>query len=233
MAVEAGPTIVHPELGERQHLVVARSLADRAPITDPPAPGCSPTTEVVNVSIDPGQVTDPDGPRRADWPPRASGGRDDRRRPDLGTARPASSRSSRCDRPTGRRSARRSSTCRVRCSPPPPRLLAPVVRFALRALLGRVGTATGRGDQGTHEGRFPSWPRETCSWLSGLQRAFQEQLGTAGGFTVTVASTNKNTATRGTRSHRSAPSGRRGADAVVRGEADAAALGRGEPTRLP
>ena len=56
--VVSGPAIVSPELGKGQHLVLTRSLPDRAAITDAGGQPLFAPTEVVNVGVDPGQVTD-------------------------------------------------------------------------------------------------------------------------------------------------------------------------------
>ena len=50
--------IVHPELGEGQHLELTRSLPERAPITDAAGAPLFAPTEVVNVGVDKAQVTD-------------------------------------------------------------------------------------------------------------------------------------------------------------------------------
>ena len=56
--VVAQPTVVHPDLAAGQHLVLTRTLPPRAAVTDAAgAPLFSPT-EVVNVGVDPGKVTD-------------------------------------------------------------------------------------------------------------------------------------------------------------------------------
>jgi hypothetical protein len=56
--VVAAPTLVHPRLGEGQHLELTRSLADRAPITDATGAPLFTETEVVDVGVDTAQVTD-------------------------------------------------------------------------------------------------------------------------------------------------------------------------------
>ena len=50
--------LVHPELGEGQHLELTRSLPERAPITDAAGAPLFTPTEVVNVGVDTAQVTD-------------------------------------------------------------------------------------------------------------------------------------------------------------------------------
>src|SRR5205085_1025211 len=52
------PTIVSPELDKGQHLVLTRSLPDRAAITDGAGQPLFTPTEVVDVGVDPGKVTD-------------------------------------------------------------------------------------------------------------------------------------------------------------------------------
>ena len=56
--VVAEPALVHPELGEGQHLELARTLPERAPITDAAGAPLFIPTEVVNVGVDKAQVTD-------------------------------------------------------------------------------------------------------------------------------------------------------------------------------
>src|SRR5205085_11323594 len=50
--VVSKPTVVSPELGKGQHLVLSRSLPDRAAITDATGQPLFTPTEVVNVGID-------------------------------------------------------------------------------------------------------------------------------------------------------------------------------------
>src|SRR3712207_3324724 len=56
--VVADPPLVHPELGEGQRLLLARELPDPADITDAAGQPLFAPTEVVNVGVDPAQVTD-------------------------------------------------------------------------------------------------------------------------------------------------------------------------------
>ena len=56
--VVAEPALVHPELGEGQRLLLERSLPERAAVTDATGQPLFAPTEVVNVGVDPGQVTD-------------------------------------------------------------------------------------------------------------------------------------------------------------------------------
>jgi NTF2-like N-terminal transpeptidase domain len=56
--VVAEPALVHPELGEGQHLVLQRELPERAAITDADGRPLFTPTEVVNVGVDPAGVTD-------------------------------------------------------------------------------------------------------------------------------------------------------------------------------
>src|SRR3712207_4869950 len=52
------PALVHPELGEGQRLLLERELPERAAITDAAGQPLFTPTEVVNVGVDPAQVTD-------------------------------------------------------------------------------------------------------------------------------------------------------------------------------
>jgi hypothetical protein len=52
------PTLVHPEVGQGQHLVLDRVLPQRAPITDANGQPLFTPTGVVTVGVDPAQVTD-------------------------------------------------------------------------------------------------------------------------------------------------------------------------------
>ena len=76
------------------------------------------------------------------------------------------------------------------------RLLTPSPRFAL-ALLGRVGAATAEIIEETQENGAPLFAAGDQLGLSGLQRAFQEQLAGTAGFTVSVVSTDEATADAG------------------------------------
>ena len=52
------PALVHPELAEGQRLLLERELPERAAITDAAGQPLFARTEVVNVGVDPAQVTD-------------------------------------------------------------------------------------------------------------------------------------------------------------------------------
>ena len=185
--VVAEPTVVHPELGEGQHLVLARSLPDRAPITDAdrrPAVHARPRWST-------SASTRRRSPTCRRWPRRsrpATGVAAEEIAADVagGQARASSSRSSPCGVPTSRRSARRCSTCPARSSRPRTRLLAPIVPLRRRpARPGRRGHRRGhRGDARTTAS--PRYAAGDQLGLSGLQRAFQEQLTGTAGFTVSV-----------------------------------------------
>jgi cell division protein FtsI/penicillin-binding protein 2 len=188
--VVSAPTLVHPELGEGQHLELSRSLAERAPITDASGGPLFTETEVVDVGVDPAQVTDlttlAAGLSAATGVPAEEITADvtaapagqfvpviTLRRPDFEAIRAQVFDLPGAVFPTGTR------------------LLAPTSRFAL-ALLGRVGTATQEVlDETTGEDDEPLYAAGDTLGLSGLQRAYQAQLAGTPGFTVTVASTDE------------------------------------------
>src|SRR3712207_936899 len=70
------------------------------------------------------------------------------------------------------------------------RVLAPTPRFAL-ALLGRVGPATAEILEETTADGVAAYAAGDELGLSGLQRAYQEQLTGTPGFTVSVVSTDE------------------------------------------
>jgi cell division protein FtsI/penicillin-binding protein 2 len=189
--VVAEPTIVHPELGEGQHLVLARSLPERAPITDAAGAPLFAPTEVVNVGVDKAQVTDL--PALADALSQATGIAAAEIVADVEAA------------PEGQFvpviTLRRPDFEQIRAAvfdlpgavfPTETRLLTPSSRFAV-ALLGRVGAATAEIIEETQENGSPRYAAGDQVGLSGLQRAFQEQLTGTAGFTVSVVSTDENT----------------------------------------
>jgi cell division protein FtsI/penicillin-binding protein 2 len=188
--VVSAPTIVHPELGEGQHLALTRALAERAPITDATGAPLFTETEVVNVGVDKAQVTDL--PSLAAGLSAATGIPAEEITADVTAA------------PDGQFvpviTLRRPDFEAIRAQvfdlpgavfPTSTRLLAPSSRFGL-ALLGRVGDATqevldeAKGDDGQ-----PLYAAGDALGLSGLQRAFQTQLAGTPGFTVTVESTDQ------------------------------------------
>jgi cell division protein FtsI/penicillin-binding protein 2 len=188
--VVAAPTVVHPELGEGQHLQLARSLAERAPITDATGTPLFTETEVVNVGVDKAQVTD--------LPALAAG---------LSAATGVSAEEITADvqaAPDGQFvpviTLRRPDFEAIRAQvfdlpgavfPTSTRLLAPSSRFGL-ALLGRVGDATQEVlDEATDDDGQPQYAAGDSLGLSGLQRAYQEQLAGTPGFTVTAVSTDE------------------------------------------
>jgi cell division protein FtsI/penicillin-binding protein 2 len=188
--VVSAPTVVHPELGEGQHLQLDRALAERAPITDATGTPLFTGTDVVNVGVDPGQVTD--------LPALAAG---------LAAATGVSAEEITADvqaAPAGQFvpviTLRRPDFEAIRAQvfdlpgavfPTSTRLLAPTSRFAL-ALLGRVGDATAEViDAAKGEDGKPLYAAGDTLGLSGLQRAEQQQLAGTPGFTVTVKSTDE------------------------------------------
>src|SRR4051812_30924368 len=171
--VVAEPTLVHPDLGKGQHLDLTRSLPDRAAITDANGAPLFTSTEVVNVGVDPGKVTDlpalaaglaaATGVSAAEITTAVKAGKPGQfvpvitlRRPDFEKIRGQVFDLPGAIFPTGTR------------------LLAPSSRFAV-ALLGRVGTATAEVLKETEKDGSPRYAEGDQLGLSGLQRAFQEQ----------------------------------------------------------
>jgi cell division protein FtsI/penicillin-binding protein 2 len=193
--VVAEPALVHPELSEGQHLQLARSLPDRAPITDAAGAPLFTPTDVVNVGVDPAQVTD--------LPSLAAG---------LSAATGIAAEDITADvqaAPAGQFvpviTLRRPDFEAIRAQvfdlpgavfPTDTRLLAPTARFA-EALLGRVGAATSEVIEESSDDGSPRYADGDQLGLSGLQRAFQEQLAGIPGFTVSVVSTDEGTADDG------------------------------------
>lgn len=185
--VVSRPTIVHPELADGQRLELARSLAERAPITDASGAPLFTPTEVVNVGVDTAQVTD--------LPALAAG---------LSTATGVAAETITADvqaAPAGQFvpviTLRRPDFEAIRAQvfdlpgavfPTDTRLLAPTSRFGL-ALLGRVGTATAEVlEEAVDADDAQRYAAGDVLGLSGLQRALQEQLAGTPGFSVSVVS---------------------------------------------
>ncbi len=182
--VVAEPALVHPELGEGQHLELARSLPERAPITDASGAALFTPTEVVDVGVDPGQVTDL--PALAAALSAATGIAAEEITADVQAA------------PAGQFvpviTLRRPAFEAIRAQvfdlpgavfPTDTRLLAPSAGFAA-ALLGRVGAATAEILEESTEDDQPRYAAGDQLGTSGLQRAFQDQLAGTAGFTVRV-----------------------------------------------
>jgi cell division protein FtsI/penicillin-binding protein 2 len=193
--VVAEPSMIHPDLGEGQHLEISRALPDRAPINDANGSPLFTPTEVVNVGVDPAQVTDL--PALAAALSAATGVPAEDIIADVEAA------------PAGQFvpviTLRRPQFEEIRAQvydlpgavfPTDTRLLAPSPRFAL-ALLGRVGAATAEVIEETTVDGVPEYAATDQLGLSGLQRAFQEQLTGTPGFTVSVLSTDENTTDEG------------------------------------
>ncbi|MBJ7452756.1 MAG: penicillin-binding protein [Blastococcus sp.] len=182
--VVAEPTLVHPELGEGQHLELARSLPERADLTDASGAALFTPTEVVNVGVDTAQVTD--------LPALAA---------ELSAATGVSAADITADvqaAPAGQFvpviTLRRPDFEAIRAQvfdlpgavfPTDTRLLAPTPRFA-EALLGRVGAATAEILEESTEDGEARYSAGDQLGTSGLQRAFQDQLTGTAGFTVRV-----------------------------------------------
>jgi cell division protein FtsI/penicillin-binding protein 2 len=188
--IVSAPTVVHPELGEGQHLELSRSLADRAPITDATGAPLFTETEVVNVGVDTAQVTDLAA--LANGLAAATGVSAEEITADVQAA------------PAGQFvpviTLRRPDFEAIRAQvfdltgavfPTSTRLLAPTPRFGL-ALLGRVGDATQEVlDAATDDDGNPRYAAGDSLGLSGLQRAYQDQLTGTPGFTVNVVSSDE------------------------------------------
>ena len=195
--VVAEPTVVHPELGKGQHLQLDRSLPERAAITDADGKPLFLPTEVVNVGVDTGKVTD--------LPALAAG---------LAVATGVSAEKIVANvraAPAGQFvpviTLRRPAFEAVRAQifdlpgavfPTETRLLAPATGFAT-ALLGRIGAATAEVIEESKDHGAPRYAAGDQLGLSGLQRAFQEKLAGTPGFTVSVRSTDKGTGDAGRR----------------------------------
>jgi hypothetical protein len=193
--VVAEPAVVHPELDEGQHLVLTRSLPERATITDGSGAPLFAPTEVVNVGVDPAQVTDL--PALAGALSAATGIAAEDIVADVQAA------------PAGQFvpviTLRRPDFEAIRTQvfdlpgavfPTDTRLLAPSARFAV-ALLGRVGAATAEVVEESSEDGVPRYAATDQLGLSGLQRAYQEQLTGTPGFTVRVVSSDEATGDEG------------------------------------
>jgi cell division protein FtsI/penicillin-binding protein 2 len=189
------PQLVHPELAEGQHLALTRSLAERAPITDAAGAPLFTPTEVVNVGVDTAQATDL--PSLAAGLSAATGVAAEEILADVQAA------------PEGQFvqviTLRRPDFEKIRAQvfglpgavfPTETRLLAPSPRFAA-ALLGRVGAATAEVIEESQDDGAPRYADGDQLGLSGLQRAFQEQLAGTPGFTVSAVSTDEGAADEG------------------------------------
>ena len=153
--------IVHPELGEGQHLELTRSLPERAPITDAAGAPLFTPTEVVNVGVDKDGVTDLPALAAALSAATGDPGRGHRRqgpgRP-RGTVRaghhPAPARSS-------RRSGPRCST-----SPVPSSLRTPGCSRRVRASPRRCWAGSARRPPRSSRSRRTTAPRATSTATS-------------------------------------------------------------------
>jgi cell division protein FtsI/penicillin-binding protein 2 len=193
--VVAEPAMVHPELGEGQHLELARSLPERAAIADADGTPLFTETEVVNVGVAKGQETDL--PALAAALSAATGVAADEIAADVQAASAGQF--------VPVITLRRPDFERIRAQvfdlpgavfPTDTRSLAPSPRFA-EALLGRVGGATAEIIEETTTDGVPLFAAGDEVGVSGLQRALQEQLSGAAGFTVSVVSTDEGTGDAG------------------------------------
>ena len=232
--VVAAPTLVHPELGEGQHLQLIRSLPERAPITDAAGAPLFTATEVVNVGVDRAQVTDLTALAAA-----------------LSAATGVAAEDIVADvqaAPEGQFvpviTLRRPDFERIRAQvfdlpgavfPTSTRLLAPNARFA-EALLGRVGAATAEVIEESQDDGVQRYADGDQLGLSGLQRAFQEQLTGTPGFTVSVISTDEAIGDEGVEIATVAPEPGTPLQTplvpAIQNAADAAAAGQTLPTHI-
>ena len=232
--VVAAPTLVHPELGEGQHLQLTRSLPERAPITDTAGAPLFTPTEVVNVGVDRAQVTDLTALAAA-----------------LSAATGVAAEDIVADvqaAPEGQFvpviTLRRPDFEKIRAQvfdlpgavfPTSTRLLAPSARFA-EALLGRVGAATAEVIEESQDDGDPRYADGDQLGLSGLQRAFQEQLTGTPGFTVSVISTDEAIGDEGVEIATVAPEPGTPLQTplvpAIQNAADAAAAGQTLPTHI-
>jgi cell division protein FtsI/penicillin-binding protein 2 len=232
--VVAAPTIVHPELGEGQHLELTRTLPERAPITDAAGAPLFTPTEVVNVGVNKDGVTD---------------------LPALAAALSAATEIPAEDivakvqaAPAGQFvpviTLRRPQFEEIRAQvfdlpgavfPTDTLLLAPSPRFA-EALLGRIGAATAEVIEESEDDGSPRYVDGDRLGLSGLQRVFQEQLTGTPGFTVTVVSTDESIGDEGHEIEAVAPKPGTPVQTslvpAVQAAADAAAAGQTLPTHV-
>jgi len=193
--VVTAPTVVNPELATGQHLKLVRSLPDRAPITDASGAPLFTPTEVVNVGVDTGKVTDL--PALAAGLSAATG----IAAADITKAVAAAPKGQFVPVITLRRPDFEAIRAKVfdlpgAVFPTGTRLLAPSSRFAV-GLLGRVGTATAEVIKESEDHGNPRYAATDQLGLSGLQRAYQQQLTGTPGFTVTVISTDAKTGDEG------------------------------------
>ncbi|SFT74334.1 Cell division protein FtsI/penicillin-binding protein 2 [Geodermatophilus amargosae] len=193
--VVAEPTVVHPELGEGQRLLLARALPERAAVTDAAGTPLFAPTEVVNVGVDTGQVTDL--PALASALSAATGVAAEEITADVQAAPPGQF--------VPVIALRRPAFEAIRAQvfdlpgavfPTETRLLPPSTGFA-SALLGRVGEATAEVIEETTTDGVAAYAGGDQLGLSGLQRAFQEQLTGTPGFTVSVVSADESTGDAG------------------------------------
>ena len=193
--VVAQSTMVHPGLAPGQHLALVRSLPDRAAITDASGAPLFTPTEVVNVGVDTAKVTDL--PALAAGLSAATG----IAAADIAKAVSAAPKGQFVPVITLRRPDFDAIRAKVfdlpgAVFPTTTRLLAPSSRFAV-ALLGRVGSATADVIKESSDHGRPRYAATDQVGLSGLQRAFQQQLTGTPGFTVSVVSTDPNTGDSG------------------------------------
>ena len=232
--VVAAPTLVHPELGEGQHLELTRSLPERAPITDAAGAPLFAPTEVVNVGVAKGQETDL--PALA----AALSAATDVPAEDIAAKVQAAPAGQFVPVITLRRPAFEEIRAEVfvipgAVFPTATQLLAPSPRFA-EALLGRVGAVTAEIIEESQDDGSPRYADGDQVGLSGLQRAFQEQLTGTPGFTVSVVSLDESIGDEGLEIAAVAPVPGTPVQTplvpAVQTAADAAAAGQALPTHI-
>jgi cell division protein FtsI/penicillin-binding protein 2 len=232
--VVADPTVVHPGLGKGQHLKLVRSLPERAAITDATGAPLFTPTEVVQVGVDTGKVTDL--PALAAGLSAATG----IAAADITKAVTAAPKGQFVPVITLRRPDFEAIRAKVfdlpgAVFPSGTRLLAPSPRFA-SALLGRVGAATAEVLKETEDHGKARYAASDQLGLSGLQRAFQVQLTGTPGFTVSVVSSDVKTGDQGRQIAAVAPVPGKPVQTplvpALQNAADAAVAGQKLPTHL-
>ena len=218
--VVAEPALVHPELGEGQHLLLARSLPERAPITDAAGAPLFTPDRGGQRRRRPGPGHRPAGAGRRALGRHRHRGRGHRRRRRGRPRRPVRPRDH--PAPSGLRGdpRPRCSTCRARSSRPRRGCSRPAPASPSRcsAASGRPPPRSSRRPRRTASPRYAAGDQ---LGLSGLQRAFQEQLTGTAGFTVPVVSTDEDTGDEGREIDvRRAGAGQPAADAARPGGAE-------------
>ena len=171
----------------------------------PPARRCSPPTEVVNVGVDPAQVTDL--PALAAALSAATGVAAEEIVADVEAAPDGAVRPGHHAAPARLREDPRAGVRPARCGLPDRArgCSRPTSRFAV-ALLGRVGGGHRRGHRGDQRGRRRrGTPPATSSGCPGCSGPSRSSSPARPGFTVSVVSTDEGTGDQGQRDRRRSP----------------------------